>query len=81
MLGEQIHMLMSELFPICRSITGNGVDQTLNIIKKQIIQTVVSHLALISALLFHELRRRLTIGNWLYSIQKVIFPKNFVIML
>lgn len=28
--------LMRKLYPICRSITGNGVRQTLNIIKKQI---------------------------------------------
>src|SRR6267154_2050639 len=36
MLGEQMHSLMTELFPICRSITGDGVNQTLNIIKKEI---------------------------------------------
>ena len=36
MLGEQMHLLMTELFPICRSITGDGVTQTLNIIKKDI---------------------------------------------
>ena len=36
MLGEQMHSLMTELFPICRSITGDGVTQTLNIIKKDI---------------------------------------------
>src|SRR5260221_851145 len=36
MLGEQMHSLMTELFPICRSITGDGVMQTLNIIKKDI---------------------------------------------
>lgn len=28
--------LMQELYPICRSITGNGVRQTLNILKKHI---------------------------------------------
>jgi aminopeptidase-like protein len=31
---------MSELYPICRSITGNGVRETLNIIKKHISLTV-----------------------------------------
>ncbi len=36
MLGEQMHALMTELFPICRSITGKGVHQTLNILKKDI---------------------------------------------
>src|SRR6266481_52536 len=35
-IGEQMHGLMTELFPICRSITGDGVSQTLNIIKKDI---------------------------------------------
>ncbi len=28
--------LMTELYPICRSITGNGVRKTLDIIKKHI---------------------------------------------
>src|SRR5687768_4972395 len=32
--GVQMHQFMRELFPICRSITGNGVRQTLEIIKK-----------------------------------------------
>lgn len=36
MLGEQIHQLATELWPINRSITGDGVRQTLAIIKKQI---------------------------------------------
>jgi aminopeptidase-like protein len=36
MLGEQMHSLMTELFPICRSITGNGVCLTLEIMKKEI---------------------------------------------
>jgi aminopeptidase-like protein len=36
MLGEQMHSVMTELFPICRSITGDGVTQTLNIIKRDI---------------------------------------------
>jgi aminopeptidase-like protein len=31
-----MHDFASELFPICRSITGNGVRETLNIIAKQI---------------------------------------------
>src|SRR5690348_6663484 len=34
--GEQMHALMVELYPICRSITGAGVRQTLDIIKKNI---------------------------------------------
>lgn len=36
MIGDQMHALMRELFPICRSITGKGVHQTLNILKKDI---------------------------------------------
>src|SRR5579859_7634248 len=38
--GEQMHALMAELFPICRSITGKGVDQTLNILRKEIPLTI-----------------------------------------
>lgn len=30
--GYEIHRLISELYPICRSITGNGVRQTLHLI-------------------------------------------------
>ena len=39
-LGVEMHSLMRTLFPICRSITGNGVRQTLNIIKKIIPITI-----------------------------------------
>src|SRR6185295_7174504 len=35
-IGEQMYQLIKELFPICRSITGNGVSQTLDIIKRDI---------------------------------------------
>jgi len=35
-IGSEMHGLMRELYPICRSITGNGVRQTLNILKKDI---------------------------------------------
>ena len=34
--GHLMHQLMTELFPICRSITGNGVRETLGIIQKHI---------------------------------------------
>lgn len=34
--GEQMHKLMAELYPICRSITGDGVRETLNIVKRHI---------------------------------------------
>jgi len=39
-VGREMYQLMTELFPICRSITGNGVRETLNIIKKHIPVTV-----------------------------------------
>lgn len=34
--GEELHRFATELYPICRSITGNGVRQTLGMIQKQI---------------------------------------------
>lgn len=33
-IGSEIHDLIAELYPICRSITGNGVRQTLEIIQR-----------------------------------------------
>lgn len=39
-VGREMYHLMSDLFPICRSITGNGVRETLNIMKKHIPLTV-----------------------------------------
>ena len=35
-IGQEIYRLVSELYPICRSITGNGVRQTLDVLKKEI---------------------------------------------
>ena len=34
--GVEMHQLISELYPICRSITGNGVRATLDILRKHI---------------------------------------------
>ncbi len=34
--GQQMHGLIGELYPICRSITGNGVRRTLDIIGRNI---------------------------------------------
>jgi len=34
--GKEMHELCQELFPICRSITGNGFRQSLEILKKHI---------------------------------------------
>jgi aminopeptidase-like protein len=31
--GEELHALVRELYPICRSITGNGVRQTLRVLQ------------------------------------------------
>ncbi|MGE5473224.1 MAG: DUF4910 domain-containing protein [Ignavibacteriales bacterium] len=39
-LGDEIYNLIKNLFPICRSITGNGVRETLEIIKKHMPITV-----------------------------------------
>ena len=35
-LGSEMYSLMERLFPICRSLTGNGNKQTLNILKEYI---------------------------------------------
>jgi len=35
-LGQAMYELMAELYPICRSITGDGLRQTLSIIQKNI---------------------------------------------
>src|SRR3989304_5178837 len=35
-LGEAIHALVNKLYPICRSITGDGLRQTLALLGKQI---------------------------------------------
>lgn len=35
-MGKEMYELVKRLFPICRSITGNGVRETLNIIKEYI---------------------------------------------
>lgn len=35
-IGEKLYQLICELYPICRSITGNGFRETLSIIQKHI---------------------------------------------
>ena len=37
-LGQEMHLLCKELFPINRSLTGDGVRKTLSIIKKHLPQ-------------------------------------------
>ncbi len=39
-IGVQMHDLMAELYPICRSITGDGVRETLRILRKHVPLTV-----------------------------------------
>lgn len=39
-LGETLHSFATELYPICRSITGNGVRQTLDLIRARIALSV-----------------------------------------
>jgi aminopeptidase-like protein len=35
-VGKEMHALIAELYPLCRSITGNGVRQTLQVLKREI---------------------------------------------
>lgn len=35
-MGEEMHRFIADLYPICRSITGNGVRETLHLIGKHI---------------------------------------------
>jgi len=35
-IGKEMYQFISELFPICRSITGNGVRESLGIIRKHV---------------------------------------------
>jgi len=41
-LENELFSLMQDLFPICRSITGNGVRKTLKILKKEIDLKIVN---------------------------------------
>src|SRR5262245_60835229 len=35
-LGEEMHDLAAELYPICRSITGEGIRQTFRVLRKRV---------------------------------------------
>lgn len=50
--GQQMHELMEELYPICRSITGDGVRESLSIVKKHIPLTI------------HKIRTGATVFDW-----------------
>ena len=39
-LAQELHALIAELYPICRSITGNGVRETLSLLQRLIPLTV-----------------------------------------
>ena len=39
-VGDEMYQLIIDLYPLCRSITGNGVRKSLDIIKKHIPMTV-----------------------------------------
>ena len=39
--GAEIHALAAALYPICRSITGDGVRQTLGLLRRHIELSVV----------------------------------------
>lgn len=51
-IGDQMYRLAAELFPICRSITGNGVRRTLKIIQQHI------------PLALHETASGTTVFDW-----------------
>jgi aminopeptidase-like protein len=51
-LGRQMHGLVSELYPICRSITGDGLRQTLGILQREAPLTI------------HEVPSRTAVLDW-----------------
>lgn len=51
--GTEMHELITALYPICRSITGDGVRETLNVIKKYIPITV------------HKIRTGAAVFDWI----------------
>jgi aminopeptidase-like protein len=65
--GQEMYDLIAELYPICRSITGNGVRRTLGIISKHI------------GLQIHEVRSGIEVFDWTvpkeWNIRKA-FVKN-----
>lgn len=64
-IGENIYNLCNRLFPICRSITGAGVRETLRIINESILDTG-------NQLTIHEIPSGSTVFDW-------TIPKEWVI--
>lgn len=44
-IGQEIYQLCAELFPICRSLTGDGVRQTLRVIQRHLPQLAIHEAA------------------------------------
>ena len=44
-LGRIMHQLVTRLYPICRSITGDGVRETLRIIKEHILAAIAGRIS------------------------------------
>ena len=40
-IGEKMYRLCEELFPICRSITGNGVRETFRILQERVPEITI----------------------------------------
>ena len=43
-IGQQIYELATELFPICRSITGKGIQLTLDILKRELPELKINRI-------------------------------------
>jgi aminopeptidase-like protein len=51
-MGAEMHRLMADLYPICRSLTGNGVRQTLHMLND------------VNPLVIHEVPTGTTVFDW-----------------
>ena len=51
-LGERMYALAERLYPICRSITGNGLRETLRILQEEIPLTL------------HDIRTGTAVFDW-----------------
>ncbi len=55
--GEAMHELLATLFPICRSITGDGVRQTLRLLQERVPLTI------------HEVRSGTRVLDWIVPLE------------